>query len=168
MPRTNVDRRDAALPPLDPDYDPRRDPAFLEFERKGEETAASYAKAHPPKEVNAYFPTPREGVDTPGSETRTAAIIDITQRLKAAGKPHDNAAILAELQKIAHPKYVAGPHVASAKSTVEAIMRCVRERGMKALEEPKNAERLSRCGRAAKREITSRCRKLQKQGKPPS
>src|SRR5262245_1387253 len=43
------------------------------------------------------------------------------------------------------------PHARpTPNTTVEAIMWCVRERGVKALQEPRNIERLSRCDPRAK------------------
>ena len=42
------------------------------------------------------------------------------------------------------------------KATVEAIMYCVRERGVAALKKPANIERLSRCHDAAQVEIQRR------------
>jgi hypothetical protein len=42
---------------------------------------------------------------------------------------------------------------------VEAIMWCVRKRGIEALDEPANIERLSRCDAAARAEIERRCAK---------
>jgi hypothetical protein len=42
------------------------------------------------------------------------------------------------------------------QSTVEAIMYCVRERGLGALKEPSNIERLYRCDDRAKEEILRR------------
>jgi hypothetical protein len=42
---------------------------------------------------------------------------------------------------------------------VEAIMFCVRQRWLEALEEPDNVERLSRCDAAAMAEIKRRCAK---------
>jgi hypothetical protein len=44
--------------------------------------------------------------------------------------------------------------------TVEAILYCVRERGLAALKEPANLERLARCDAAAKAQIDKRIRKL--------
>jgi hypothetical protein len=45
------------------------------------------------------------------------------------------------------------------QSTIEAIMWCVRERGLAALDESANVERLSRCDEAARAEIERRCAK---------
>jgi hypothetical protein len=45
------------------------------------------------------------------------------------------------------------------RSTIEAIMWCVRERGPHALHEPGNIERLSRCDDAAIAEIDARMAK---------
>ena len=42
------------------------------------------------------------------------------------------------------------------QSTIEAIIYCVRERGLDALEELANKERLARCDRAARDEINRR------------
>ena len=44
--------------------------------------------------------------------------------------------------------------------TVEAIMHCVRERGLPALTEPANLERLARCDAVAKAEINKRIARL--------
>jgi hypothetical protein len=46
--------------------------------------------------------------------------------------------------------------VATPQTTIEAIMYCVRERGLPALKEPANIERLTRCDRAARVEINER------------
>jgi hypothetical protein len=45
------------------------------------------------------------------------------------------------------------------KTTIDAIMYCVRERGFDALQEPANIERLSRCDDAAIDEINTRIKK---------
>jgi hypothetical protein len=44
--------------------------------------------------------------------------------------------------------------------TIEAIWLCVRERGLKALEEPDNQARLKSCDSAARKEIERRVAKL--------
>ena len=44
--------------------------------------------------------------------------------------------------------------------TIEAVMYCVRERGLAALKEPANVERLSRCDAAAKAVIETRIAKF--------
>ena len=44
--------------------------------------------------------------------------------------------------------------------TIEAVMLAVRERGLKALQEPDMLERLSRCDDAARRQINERIEKL--------
>ena len=46
------------------------------------------------------------------------------------------------------------------QATVDAVMYCVRERGVAVLKEPANVERLSRCDAAAKAEIDKRIAKL--------
>ena len=46
--------------------------------------------------------------------------------------------------------------------TVEAVILTVRERGLAALKEPANVERLKRCDAAAKAEIERRIAKLRK------
>ena len=48
---------------------------------------------------------------------------------------------------------------------MEAVIEAVRVRGMAALKEPKNIERLSRCDEAAKAEIARRIEKLKSQGR---
>ena len=47
------------------------------------------------------------------------------------------------------------------RSTIEAIMYCVRERGPQALHEPDNIERLGRCDDDAIAEIDRRIKKLE-------
>jgi hypothetical protein len=46
------------------------------------------------------------------------------------------------------------------QTTIEAILYCVRERGLKALREPANIERLARCDADAKAQINQRIAKL--------
>jgi hypothetical protein len=46
------------------------------------------------------------------------------------------------------------------QTVVEAILHCVRERGVAALKEPANIERLSRCDEAARGQINQRIAKL--------
>jgi hypothetical protein len=48
----------------------------------------------------------------------------------------------------------------TSQTTVEAVMWAVRERGLKALREPANQERLGRCDAAARMEINQRIEKL--------
>ena len=50
--------------------------------------------------------------------------------------------------------------LATPQVVVEAILHCVRERGVEALKESANLERLSRCDAAAKAQIDRRIRKL--------
>jgi hypothetical protein len=46
------------------------------------------------------------------------------------------------------------------QTTIEAIMWCVRERGLPALQEAANIERLLRCGATARTEINNRIDRL--------
>jgi hypothetical protein len=46
--------------------------------------------------------------------------------------------------------------------TIEAIWYCVRQRGVAALKEPKNVERLARCDKEARAEIERRIKKTSK------
>ena len=46
------------------------------------------------------------------------------------------------------------------QTTIEAVMWCVRERGLKALKAPVNEERLRRCDAAAKAQINDRIERL--------
>ena len=48
----------------------------------------------------------------------------------------------------------------TAQVTIEAILYCVRERGVSALQEPANRERLSRCDAAALAQIDDRIVRL--------
>jgi hypothetical protein len=53
------------------------------------------------------------------------------------------------------------------QTTVEAIMLSVRERGLDALKEPANRERLLRCDEAAKAQINERIGRLVEQKRLP-
>jgi hypothetical protein len=53
---------------------------------------------------------------------------------------------------------------ATPQATVEAIMVAVRERGLAALEEAANVERLVRCHQVARRQINERITRLYEQG----
>jgi hypothetical protein len=48
------------------------------------------------------------------------------------------------------------------QSTIEAVLYCVRERGLAALREPTNLERLSQCDEEARARINERIAKLEK------
>jgi|SRR2546430_8386541 hypothetical protein len=52
------------------------------------------------------------------------------------------------------------------QTTVEAIMVAVRERGLAALEEAANVERLVRCDEVARRQINERITRLYERGSP--
>jgi hypothetical protein len=47
------------------------------------------------------------------------------------------------------------------QSTIEAVLYCVRERGLAALREPTNLERLSQCDEEARAQINERIAKLE-------
>jgi hypothetical protein len=51
------------------------------------------------------------------------------------------------------------------QTTIEAIMFCVRDRGLSALQEPANKERLARCDKGAIAQIDARISKLKKAAK---
>jgi hypothetical protein len=53
-------------------------------------------------------------------------------------------------------------HRPTPQSTIEAIMHCVRKRGVAALNEPANVERLKRCDEAAIREVNARIERMTK------
>jgi hypothetical protein len=57
---------------------------------------------------------------------------------------------------------VNAPNRPTPKATIDAVVFAVRERGLAALKEPANLERLSRCDAAAKAEIERRITKLPK------
>jgi hypothetical protein len=48
--------------------------------------------------------------------------------------------------------------------TIEAVMYCVRERGLAALREPANQQRLMKCDDAARAEVNRRIAKLEEGG----
>jgi hypothetical protein len=47
------------------------------------------------------------------------------------------------------------------KATVDALVYCVRQRGLVALEEPANVDRLSRCDADSRQQLNSRIEKLE-------
>src|SRR5262249_42883546 len=49
------------------------------------------------------------------------------------------------------------------QSTIEAVMSCVRERGLEALEESANLERLSRCDASARAQLNDQIARLVQQ-----
>ena len=53
------------------------------------------------------------------------------------------------------------------QSTIDAILYCVRTRGIAALEEPNIIERLSRCDEAAMKQIHDRIEKMREKGLLP-
>ena len=55
-------------------------------------------------------------------------------------------------------------HRRTPQTTIEAIIHCVRERGLAALEEAANVERLVRCDQVARRQINERITRLYEQG----
>jgi hypothetical protein len=55
-------------------------------------------------------------------------------------------------------------HFATSQSTIEAILYCVRSRGLAALEEPDNKERVARCDEAAMKQIHDRIKKMREKG----
>ena len=75
------------------------------------------------------------------------------------------------LRKLMHPSVTLGQayreindpkNRPTPQVTVEAVILTVRERGLAALKEPANVERLERCDAAAKAEIEQRIAKLRK------
>jgi hypothetical protein len=58
-----------------------------------------------------------------------------------------------------HRRAVLAPRP-TPQSTIEAVLYCVRERGLKTLQEPANLERLRRCDAAAKRQINERIARM--------
>jgi len=50
------------------------------------------------------------------------------------------------------------------QTTIEAILYCVRERGLGALKEPETVERLARCDDAAKKQIDQRIQRMTGRG----
>ncbi|MFZ2081758.1 MAG: hypothetical protein WAV38_34920 [Xanthobacteraceae bacterium] len=53
---------------------------------------------------------------------------------------------------------------ATPQSTIEAILYCVRARGIAALEEPNNKERIARCDAAAKQQIKAAIARMREKG----
>ena len=53
------------------------------------------------------------------------------------------------------------------QSTIEAVMYSIRARGLAALKEPANEERLSRCDEAAMKQIRERIERMRQKGLLP-
>jgi hypothetical protein len=53
---------------------------------------------------------------------------------------------------------------ATPQSTIEAVLHSVRARGLAALKEPANEERLSRCDEAAMKQIRDRIERMREKG----
>jgi hypothetical protein len=53
------------------------------------------------------------------------------------------------------------PDWPTSQATIEAVMYCVRERGLAALREPANQQRLVRCDDAARAEVNRRIAKIE-------
>jgi hypothetical protein len=66
----------------------------------------------------------------------------------------------AALRKTGRQRQSTGVSHPTSQATVEALMYYVRERGLPALQEPTNVERLTRCDAAAKAQIDQRIKKL--------
>jgi hypothetical protein len=56
---------------------------------------------------------------------------------------------------------------ATPQSTIDAILYCVRTRGIAALEEPNNKERLASCDAAARKQIDERIERMRDKGLLP-
>jgi len=56
---------------------------------------------------------------------------------------------------------------ATPQSTIDAILYCVRTRGIAALEKPNNKERLAGCDAAARKQINERIEKMRDKGLLP-
>jgi hypothetical protein len=67
----------------------------------------------------------------------------------------DNVSLEAAYRRLNEPRRWPTP-----QATIEAIMYCARERGIDALKEPKNQERLRQCDEAARAQINRRIEKL--------
>jgi hypothetical protein len=87
---------------------------------------------------------------------------------RKAGRLQESAEILRARRLLASDLSLEGvwhelndprPHP-TPQVTIEALLHCVRERGLAALKEPANVERLARCDAAAKAQIDKRIRKL--------
>jgi hypothetical protein len=63
--------------------------------------------------------------------------------------------------RMRHERTIENRSRSTPRTTIEAIMWCIRDRGSQALHEPANIERLSRCDDAAIAEIDARIRKLE-------
>jgi hypothetical protein len=93
----------------------------------------------------------RESFDWPAVMTLALDIVSSTM----FETDFERACRLAEQQR-KPPTPVKPKPRPTPQTTIEAILYCVRARGLKALEEPANVERLSRCDEAAKEQVNRR------------
>jgi hypothetical protein len=80
------------------------------------------------------------------------------------GELEDAIAATADLLENYLLEVASKPPPRTARSTIEAIIYTVRERGLAALKEPVNRERLLRCDRTARDEINQRIASMLKKG----
>jgi hypothetical protein len=89
-------------------------------------------------------------------EGLVALHLDVPQRLELIGGDVCDCARPTKPKQQTAPKPRPTPQM-----TIEAILYCVRERGVAALKERDNIERLRRCDAKARAEINARIQKLQ-------
>jgi hypothetical protein len=127
---------------------PHHDVLTLRLERRPQSRAESYWDAESWKRAARWYHENRQG--------RTLITEPDPQQVRRVPRLLSNDVSLdAVWRELNAPKNQPTPQV-----TVEAVMLCVRERGIAALQEPDNKERLSRCDAAARRQINERIGRL--------
>jgi hypothetical protein len=88
---------------------------------------------------------------------------DYPSKLPAINAALRQEAIEYRAERGNNPAPVLGPRIPrpTPKTTIEAIIYCVQQRGLSALKETANIERLSRCDEAARAEIKRRISRRQ-------
>jgi hypothetical protein len=130
-------------------YFPHHDVQTLQFEPPAKSKAKSYWDAPSWKaSARAYHEEQKRLARQPASDPKTAQL----RRLLS-----DSISLDAAYRELNAPENRPTP-----QSTIEAIMWCVRERGVGALKEPDNQERLARCDEAARERINDRIDQLMK------
>jgi hypothetical protein len=127
-------------------YFPHHDAQTLRFQPPAKSKAESYWDAPSWKRAARAYHEERKRNDRQPSDPKTAQL----RQLLSDSVSLDSA----------YRELNASENRPTPQTTIEAIMWCVRERGIGVLQEPVNQERLARCDAVARQQINTRIEKL--------
>src|SRR5262249_3893659 len=132
-------------------YFPQHDPETLRLKRPARSKAESYWEGESRRKAARWYHVSRQG---------HTLLVELNQKeIKRLRRLlSNNISVDAAWRELDAAENRATPQV-----TIEAIMVCVRERGLKALEKSENIERLSRCDNSARAQINSRIARITEQ-----